>query len=157
MKVLLLTQVLPYPPDSGPKVKTWNVLKFLAQHHEVTLVSFVRGDQSAEIKQLESYCHTVNTVPMERGVQHDGMAMVRSLLSGQPWMMLRDDRAAMRQLVARLAREQRFDIAHADQLNMAQYAALVPGARKVLDAHNALWLLYQRLWQTMGQIGRAHV
>ncbi len=150
MKVLLLTQVLPYPPDSGPKVKTWNVLKFLAQHHEVTLVSFVRGDQSAEIKQLESYCHTVNTVPMERGVQHDGMAMVRSLLSGQPWMMLRDDRAAMRQLVARLAREQRFDIAHADQLNMAQYAALVPGARKVLDAHNALWLLYQRLWQTMG-------
>ena len=45
MKVLLLTQVLPYPPDSGPKVKTWNVLKYLASKHEITLVSFVRGDQ----------------------------------------------------------------------------------------------------------------
>jgi glycosyltransferase involved in cell wall biosynthesis len=26
----------------------------------------------------------------------------------------------------------------------------VRGARKILDAHNALWLLYKRLWQTMG-------
>ena len=43
MKVLLLTQVLPYPPDSGLKIKAWNVLKYLAQHHEVTLISFGRG------------------------------------------------------------------------------------------------------------------
>jgi hypothetical protein len=32
---------------------------------------------------------------------------------------------------------------------MAQYAARVAGAFKVFDAHNALWLLYKRLWQTM--------
>ncbi len=150
MKVLLLTQVLPYPPDSGPKVKTLNVLKYLAQYHEVTLVSFVRGDQSAEVKQLERYCRAIHTVPMERAVVHDAVAMARSFLSSQPWMMVRDDRAAMRQLVDRVAAETRFDIVHADQLNMAQYAERVPDARKVLDAHNALWLLYKRLWQTMG-------
>ncbi len=149
MKILLLTQVLPYPPDSGPKVKTWNVLKYLARHHQVTLASFVRGDQSAEVKHLQSYCHAVYTVPMERGLLADGLAMLRSLRTGQPWLMRRDDRAAMRRLVDRLAAETHFDIAHADQLNMAQYAARVPGAGKVLDAHNALWLLYQRLWQTM--------
>lgn len=150
MRVLLLTQVLPYPPDSGPKVKTWNVLKYLAEHHEVTLASFRRGDQSADVEQLRRYCRAVHTVPMERDVLRDGGAMLRSLVSGQPWMMVRDDRAAMRQLVDRLAATTRFDIAHADQLNMAQYAARVTGARKVLDAHNALWLLYWRLWQTMG-------
>jgi len=149
MKVLLLTQVLPYPPDSGPKVKTWNVLKYLAQRHEVTLVSFVRGDQSDDIAHLEKYCHAVHTIPMERGKLRDGLAMTRSLLSGQPWMMVRDDRIIMRRLVDRLASETRFDIVHADQLNMAQYAARVPGARKILDAHNALWLLYKRLWWTM--------
>jgi hypothetical protein len=67
VKVLLLTQVLPYPPDSGPKVKTWNLLKFLARYHEVTLVSFVRGDQTQEVKLLESYCSGgVYTAPMER-------------------------------------------------------------------------------------------
>jgi glycosyltransferase involved in cell wall biosynthesis len=150
MNVLVLTQVLPYPPDSGPKVKTWNVLKYLAQHHEVTLVSFVRGDQSAEVGHLRQHCNAVYTVPMVRSVLRDGLAMGRSLLNGQPWMMVRDDRSAMRRLVDRLTSEIHFDIAHADQLNMAQYAARVPGARKILDAHNALWLLYRRLWDTMG-------
>jgi glycosyltransferase involved in cell wall biosynthesis len=150
MRILLLTQVLPYPPDSGPKVKTWNVLKYLAQRHEVTLASFVRGDQSDDVGQLARYCCAVYTVPMKRGALLDGLAMARSLLSGQPWMMVRDDRAAMRQLVDRLVKEVQFDIAHADQLNMAQYAARVPGAGKILDAHNALWLLYKRLCETMG-------
>ncbi len=151
MKVLLLTQVLPFPPDSGPKVKTWNVIKYLAQHHQVTLVSFVRGDQSVEIEALAAYCHAVHTVPMKRGALRDGWYMLRSLLSGQSFLMVRDDRAEMRQLIDRLAAETKFDIVHADQLNMAQYAARVAGAAKVLDAHNALWLLYQRLWDTMSQ------
>lgn len=68
-------------------------------------------------------------------------------------MMVRDDRSGMSVLIDRLCREDTFDIAHADQLNMAQYAERAaqrqPGIRKVLDAHNALWLLYKRLSETM--------
>jgi glycosyltransferase involved in cell wall biosynthesis len=149
MKALLLTQVLPYPPDSGPKIKTYNVIKYLARNHRVTLVSFVRGDQSEHIRHLERYCEAVHTVPMERGAARDGLAMVRSLLTGRPWMMERDDRKVMRALVTRLAAEGSFDVIHADQLNMAQYARCVPDAFRILDAHNALWLLYKRLWGTM--------
>jgi glycosyltransferase involved in cell wall biosynthesis len=149
MNVLLLTQVLPYPPDSGPKVKTWNVLKYLAQRHEVTLVSFVRGDQSDAVRHLAKYCHAVHTVPMQRGAWRDLGYMALSVLKNEPFLMVRDDRAAMRDLVDRLALETDFDIAHADQMNMAQYAARVAGALKILDAHNALWLLYERLWRTM--------
>ncbi len=151
MNILLLTQVLPYPPDSGPKVKTWNVIKYLkSAGHTVTLVSFVRGDQQAEVAHLRQYCVDVHTVPIQRGPLPDGKAMLRSLANGQPWMIVRDDRDAMRALVERLCADTRFDIAHADQLNMAQYAQQVKGARKVLDAHNALWLLYKRLAETMG-------
>lgn len=149
MQVLLLTQVLPYPPDSGPKVKTYNVLKYLAQRHEVTLVSFVRGDQSDDVCHLKQYCRAVHTVAMQRGAAKDAWYMVRSLLTGQPFVMIRDDRMAMRRLVDRLATEKHFEVAHADQLNMAQYAVRVPGAFKLFDAHNALWLLYKRLWETM--------
>ena len=149
MRILLLTQVLPYPPDSGPKVKTWSTIKYLAQKHDVTLGSFVRGDQSADVAHLRAYCDAVHTVPMERGVSRDGWAMICSLLTGQPWMMVRDDRGAMRRLVDRLAADTSFDVVHADQLNMAQYALRVRGTFKVLDAHNALWLLYSRLARTM--------
>jgi glycosyltransferase involved in cell wall biosynthesis len=144
VNILFLTQVLPYPPDSGPKIKTWNVLRFLAQKHDITLVSFVRGDQQEDEAQLARYCRAVYTVPIERTILNDGRAVLYSLVSGIPWMMARDDRRAMRRLVERVAADTAFDIVHADQLNMAQYAARL-NAPKVLDEHNALWLLYRRL------------
>jgi polysaccharide biosynthesis protein PslH len=150
MRVLLLTQVLPYPPDSGPKVKTWNVIKYLANHHDVTLVSFVRGDQAASVRELEKYCREVHTVPLERGIFKDFRYLGESFLRNQPFLMIRDQRREMEQLIDQLSAETDYDVVHADQLNMAQYAARVSGARQVLDAHNALWMLYKRLWMTMG-------
>jgi len=145
MNVLLLTQVLPYPPDSGPKVKTWGVIKYLATDHSITLASFVRGDQSSDVKALRRYCASVHTVPMVRTVRQDALAFLRSVVSSEPWMMVRDDRAQMRDLVDRLSRSTRFDVVHADQLNMAQYALRVQGAERILDLHNALWVLYRRV------------
>lgn len=149
MRVLLLTQVLPYPPNSGPKVKTYYVLKYLAAHHDVTLVSFVRDDDRPEyITHLQSLCRRVITVPIARAKADDLRFLGQSLLTGQPWMMLRDERPEMRTALAELARTEQFDVIHADQLNMGQYALPFTEARKVLDLHNALWMLYKRLSET---------
>lgn len=150
MRVLLLTQVLPYPPDSGPKVKTYHVLKFLAQKHAVTLVSFVRDTDKPEyIDHLKTLCEKVITVPIKRALLHDLIFLGKSLLTNQPWMMLRDERAEMQVALRELAASTSFDVVHADQLNMAQYALLFPNSRKVLDLHNALWVLYRRMADTL--------
>ena len=45
----------------------YNVLKYLAQHYEVTLISFVRGDQARDVDRLRQYCKAVHTSPRERG------------------------------------------------------------------------------------------
>ena len=149
MTILLLTQVLPYPPDSGPQIKTWNLIKYLARHHDVTLVSFVRGDAGAHVETLRRYCRSVHVVPLTRGVTRDAGYLLASLLARQPFTVRRDDRAAMRRTVDRVAAAQRFDAVHADQLNMAPYALRVRAPLRVLDAHNALWLLYRRLAETL--------
>lgn len=155
MKILFLTQVLPYPPDSGPKVKTLNIIKYLAkQDHDITLVSFVRGDQRQDVEELKKFCREVYTVPMERGLKQDVGFLLRSIFQRQSFLMIRDERPAMHALIANVVSEAAaqgapFDVVHADQLNMAQYALPVQGVRKLLDEHNALWLLYERLCQTM--------
>ena len=149
MRVLLLTQVLPYPPDSGPKVNTYYVLKYLAMQHDVTLVSFVRdSDKPEHIRHLETLCERVITVPMSRSKTRDLRFLGQSLLSSQPWMMLRDERPEMRRALAELAATTRFDVVHADQTNMGQYALPFKDSHKVLDLHNALWMLYKRLAET---------
>ncbi len=48
MNILFLSQVLPYPLDAGPKIRIYYVLRYLAQRHDVSLVSFTReGDEKA--------------------------------------------------------------------------------------------------------------
>lgn len=148
MKILLLTQVLPYPPDSGPKIKTYSLIRYLAARHEVTLVSFTRGDQSAQIAHLAQICKEIYPVPIERTRIQDVLALLRSLFTGRPWIILRDDRKSMREQVGSLLGAQHFDVVHADQLNMAQFVEAFPQFHRVLDAHNALWVLYKRMAET---------
>jgi len=147
MKVLLLTQVLPYPPDAGPKIKTFNLLRHLATRHEVSLLSFVRSAAEADLaRHLQPYCRQIQTVPLHRSAASDLRHLAHSLLSGQPFVVARDQSPAMQAALWRLTREETFDIVHADQLNMAQFALPLAGPRRVLDQHNAVWTVVQRLW-----------
>jgi len=146
MRILLLTQILPYPPDSGPRVKTFYLLKDLARRHEVTLVSLVRSaEEAAGVEALRGLCHAVYTVSLRRSRVRDAYHLLRSLLAGDSFLMRRDDSPKLRTLLAELTARERFDIVHADQLNMAQFALSLPAGARVLDEHNAVWTIVQRM------------
>src|SRR5688572_895287 len=96
MHILFLTQVLPYPLDAGPKVRAYYVLRYLAQHHKITLVSFVRSTDTQEaITHLGRYCANVFTCPMPRSKLLDGAHLLRSLATNQPFIIARDEVVAM--------------------------------------------------------------
>ncbi|HLH72253.1 MAG TPA: glycosyltransferase family 4 protein, partial [Chloroflexota bacterium] len=148
MRILLLTQVVPYPPDSGPKIKTYNVLRYLAQRHEIHLVSFVRSAaEDTNARALRRYCHGVTTVPLRRSRLLDLGYLTRSLLSGRPFLIERDDRVTMRRALDDLLNREHFDAVHADQLSMAQFAVDLPVRLRVLDEHNAVWTIVRRAAQ----------
>jgi polysaccharide biosynthesis protein PslH len=155
MRILFLSQLVPYPVDAGPKVRSYHVLQYLcAAGHEVTLVAFARdSDRPEHIAHLQQICAAVHTVPMVRSRLKDAWFLGQSLLRGQPFLITRDSVAAMQQLIQSLMAERPFDAVHADQLWMAQYALAAPeglngdGAhvRLVLDQHNAVYLIPERL------------
>src|SRR5689334_12196417 len=123
MGILRLRLVVPTRPDGGPKVKRNYLLRYLAQHHEVTLAAFWRrAAEEAAAHELEGLCRAVYTVPIQRSRLRDIGYLLASFFSARPFLMLRDESQAMRrQLRDLLAREQ-FDLAHADQLNMFPFA-----------------------------------
>ena len=146
MRILLLTQIVPSPPDSGPKIKTLNVLKHLAEHHDVHLVSFARTpaeEQAAEA--LRPWCQTIDLVPLTRSRRLDVTALARSFLTRRPFLVERDDSVAMRACIARLLDTYQFDAVHADQLTMGQFAVDLPLPLRVLDEHNAVWTIVRRV------------
>lgn len=146
MRILFLSQVLPFPLDAGPKVRSYYVLRYLAQAHQVTLAAFTRANDSPEaVRHLETFCQTVHTVPLARSRIQDALHLASSFIQRRPFLIVRDDLRAMDEKVRALLRRSTFDFVHADQLSMAHYALRVPDVKKILDQHNAVWTIMQRL------------
>ena len=151
MRLLFLTQVLPYPLVGGAKIRAYYMLRYLAQRHEVTLVSFVREDDRAEdLAHLRQFCAAVHAVPLRRSRWRDGLALLQSGWRRQPVVIARDEAGAMLNLLRDLAQEKTaYDVVHADQTSMAQYGLWFKRQARgrplaVLDQHNAMYLLVGR-------------
>ncbi|MEM7330674.1 MAG: glycosyltransferase [Chloroflexota bacterium] len=151
MKILFLTQIIPFPPNAGPRVKTWHVLNYLVERgHDVTLASFVRDDEREYVPVMEKLCKAVHTVPINRSRVADVSYWLKSHLSGRPFLIERDDLKPMRQIVQHLLATETFDVVHADQLTMTQFAldAKQGGDKRpfiIFDAHNATWTIWERM------------
>lgn len=153
MRILFLSQILPYPLDAGPKTRAYYVLRYLAERHEVTLCSFVRATDSQDaIDHLRHYCASVQTVPMVRSPAKDVAHLLRSLASRRPFIIERDRVPAMGRMLKAQCALHKFDAVHSDQLWMAPYALEASRVTKgeqrpltVLDQHNAVHLIPGRM------------
>ena len=153
--VLFLTQILPYPLDSGAKIRQYYMLRHLVRRYEVTLVSFTRADDPPEaFEHLRDICQAVHAVPIRRSAWRNLRAAARGMLTGLPMVIARDEVAEMESTLRRLVAERAFDLIHADQLSMAWWGRLAlrlaPPAfpRTLLDEHNAIYLLTRRMADT---------
>ena len=146
MRILILTQVAIYPADAGPKVKTLQVLRYLARQHTVIYCTFVRnaGEELGAGK-LRDVCSSVSTVPIKRSRLDDVRFLLESLLTGDSFILRRDDRRAMQERVQALLQMERVDVLHVDQLNMMRFVPSHWPGVVILDEHNAVWQVVERL------------
>ena len=77
MKILYLAHRIPYPPNKGDKIRSFNEIKYLSTSHEVHLACL--ADNPADLKyanDLKQYCKKVYVAPLNRT-----LAKVKSLIS----------------------------------------------------------------------------
>jgi glycosyltransferase involved in cell wall biosynthesis len=153
MKILFLSQLLPYPLDSGVKFRSYYMLRQLAVQHDVTLLCFIRQDNTLEQEaHLRRICGAIYTVMMRRSKVRNAYYLAKSMILGTSFIISRDTVREMEQAVDNLLAQARlfgapFDAIHSDQLWMAQYALRGQGIKKVLDQHNAVYLIPKRMAQ----------
>ena len=149
LRVLFIAQIFPYPLDSGPKIRAYYVLRYLASRHRVTLVAFVTHPRELQfVDHLASFCEAVYPVQRPRSLWREGLAMARSLFTGRPFMIERHFDRGMARLVKDLAARERFDLIHVDQIKVAQYGLRIKGVPRVIDKHNAYALVLKGVAQT---------
>lgn len=65
MKILFFTFDIPYPLNSGGKIRAYHLIKQLAKKHEVTLFTFYRtAEQLTNIQYLQQFCKEI--IPFQR-------------------------------------------------------------------------------------------
>lgn len=154
MNILLLSCGVPYPPDSGPRVKTYQLIRHLASRHRVSLVCLdPDGTGAARAPALQDLCADLRVVqlPARRG------EWLARLFGGQPALLARYRSDELHRLLAQMVAEaaaakQPFDLVHVDQIVMAPYAERLALPR-VLDAHNAVWKIYADAAEQQGWPG----
>jgi glycosyltransferase involved in cell wall biosynthesis len=145
---LALTQIVPYPPDAGPKIKTYHLLRTLTQEHDVELITFTRSEAEEDAaRDLARLIGPVKTVPLRRRRVLEPYYAAKGWVQGIPFLVSRDERRTFATALDRRLERGDIDVVHADQLSMALHLprARRYGARTVFDAHNAVWELVHDL------------
>ena len=63
MKILFLSRWFPDPPNNGSKIRILNLLRILAENHQISLLSFDdEPDNPAQVEGLKTICEQVITI-----------------------------------------------------------------------------------------------
>lgn len=137
----MVTIELPFPANSGGRIKSWNMLKALTEHYEVSVASPIKYgteliDQFKSSIPLENlYC---STVVRERSAKN----LLKSYVQRIPLNVYRSRSENLRAKVVEIADQ--FDVILLDHYEAFQYLPDVYNGKVVLHTHNATYLMWER-------------
>jgi len=83
-ELLFLAHRIPYPPNKGDKIRSWNILKYLSERYRVRLGCLIDDPHDRQyIPELERHCAEVVAVPISPRAQR-----LRSIFGLRPGMPL---------------------------------------------------------------------
>ncbi|MDI6872267.1 MAG: glycosyltransferase family 4 protein [Bacillota bacterium] len=134
MKALFISTLFPCPPDTGGKLRTFNLLKETSRCGEVHLLTFYsrRKESVTTAPELSLRCQ-VHLVPMEGRLNQ----LATAAFGDRPLSIAKYRSVKMAERIHRLQSKHGFDLVYFDHLHVAQYRECVaPGIKTVLDEHN---------------------
>jgi polysaccharide biosynthesis protein PslH len=130
--LLFLTHRIPYPPDKGDKIRSFNLLRYLARRYRVYLGCFVDSvEDMAHLDELSRWCADVFAIRI-----HPGRSRLRSfvgLLSGEALTLPYYRNVTLRAWVDATVAKQGIVRAVAFSSPMAQYLRHLGHLRSVVD------------------------
>jgi polysaccharide biosynthesis protein PslH len=155
-KLLFLAQTLPYPPDIGVNVRTFNILRLLARAFDITALCFFRRNERplprdvaesvtalSELARIEAFA-----IAQEHSRPRLLLDHLRSLATQQPYTRYAYASAAFERRLRELLRTERFDLVHVDSLDLSGYLPILAGLPIACTHHNVESMLLERRGQS---------
>jgi len=132
MKILFLSNWFPYPPDNGSKLRIFQLLRVLAEEHNVTLLSFTDKPDVKPEKELCELCESIHLVH-RRIYQPLRMSAIIGLLSCKPRSFVDTYSQEMEKLIRLEISSKTYDLVIASELNMVVYWRVYKGVVSILE------------------------
>jgi len=147
MKILFLAPRLPYPADTGGKIRTLNILKQLADFAEIDLVCFsFRKDDAGISRQLRRQVRVnVHLVPHREPNWEEKIRLL--FFDTRPFPVAKYFSPAMKARIRTLTAQCVYDAVHFDHIHMAQYRQELKNIPAVVDEHNVEYRILERCAQ----------
>ena len=130
--LLLLVHRIPYPPNKGDKIRSYHLLKHLAQHYRVHMATFVDdADDWQHVPKVEALCassHFARLDPLASKLRSLG-----ALLKGRALSFDYYRNAGLQDWVDNAMASHQIGRVVVFSSPMAQYAEQYPQARRVVD------------------------
>jgi polysaccharide biosynthesis protein PslH len=147
MKILILSTRLPYPHNTGAKIRAFQLMKALASRYQVTLLTFY-GDAKEEVYFNVFDDIGIKLIPILRE-KIDASVGIKEIFSGFvsriPFTVAKYYDSRMSITLKELLDDH--DVIHCEHMHMAQYLSKVQDKIMVLDAHNVEAQIAERLVQ----------
>lgn len=153
MKVLFLSQIVPYPPHGGVLQRGYHLIRELGRHASVHLLAFVHPDVLGTTALLEESrhamlecCERVEYFPLwvKQSKLHLAAGLGMSLPSSKPFSMLAHRSPNFGRRTDATLSSWRPDILHADTLALDQFVPRDTATATVLTHHNIESMLMRR-------------
>lgn len=144
MRILFLAQRVPFPPDRGDKIHTYNQLRHLAEVHEVAVACLADGEEDmTNVAGLKSLATSVDAVAV-RSVRARSRALA-ALGSRIPFTVAYFNERRLHEQVGKRMRREHFDAILVNSSQMAQFVepySDVPRIMQFVDLDSLKWQQY---------------
>jgi sugar transferase (PEP-CTERM/EpsH1 system associated) len=144
MRIFFLCLRVPFPPDRGDKITTFNVVRHLSLTHEVHVFCISDGARDdANVAALGNYVRSVTAVP--RSTVAEKFRGVKALLTGAPLSVAFANEKQLHLAVNSKAASLPPDLIIAYSGNVAQFAADFSNTHRLMyfaDLDSQKWLQY---------------
>jgi len=141
--LLFLAHRLPYPPNKGDKVRSYNLLRHVAARHRVFLGTFVDDpDDEQHVAAVRAMCVEVHAPRLHP--KRARVGSLQGLLRAEPLTLSYYRDASMTRWVQGMQAHEEIDATLVFSSSMAQYAVSTPGPvlMDFVDVDSAKWTGY---------------
>lgn len=132
MRLLFLTSRLPWPPDRGDRLRTFNLLREFSQEHEISLVSFISKPEETILREhIKDYCKDIHLLHLPSW--QSALSAVFNIWRGLPLQLEYYRSSKMDQLVDQLISREKFQAVYVHLFRMAPFVSQHPGIYRIID------------------------